>query len=117
VACPQHFPDFWQASSTFAPYSIWHKMGAISAFVNYDFLICHPRSAASMLNENSPKLNGPATWKPLGAFTRSLGLEAGPAGFFDAELVHQTGGDALASGGLTELFSELRYQAGARACS
>jgi hypothetical protein len=54
---------------------------------------------------------------PLGAFTRSLGLEAGPAGFFDAELVHQTGGDALAPGGLTELFSELRYQAGASACS
>ncbi len=48
---------------------------------------------------------------PLGAFTRSLGLEAGPAGFFDAELVHQTGEGARVPHGLADLLSELQNEA------
>ena len=48
---------------------------------------------------------------PLGAFTRSLGLDVAPTGFFDGELVHQKVGDEPCPASLVQLFTELESQA------
>jgi hypothetical protein len=48
---------------------------------------------------------------PLTAFTRSLGLDVEPAGFFDGQLVHQKADDGLLPAGLVELFDKLQNEA------
>lgn len=92
-----------------AAFALWER-------TNRRLLALRQRFGFPLLHFSETDLED-AFMAPLGAFTRSLGLDAGPGGFFDAELVHQTGSSSGVAASLVDLFIEQQSEARAPARS